>query len=501
MIQYLYEFKYPPDIIPSIDYKKDAEDKKWKKENFDTFYIYDKFTKKDEKKKEEKNTKEEDVFRMVKMAIHNKLGPMEQNIITDMDPENIHSITIKPKILNESFEVTEDSDVQIFIKQEKVNVKENEKFNILKFMMVGNEIHKLIRKYSYCKREEIIFQFKIMVIYQLYQYLEIGGQFLTTNMNFCTIESINYIYLLSLLFERIILIDGSRIHGFGFLGDRRIPIYKFKELLNKKFYIHPKPNLESMIQYIDQNFENRMKIEKMIKNHKYTKYIDESFYKALNGYMETSLDSKKIKIILDNFLLYFKIQKTPQWIVDFMKESRKKEIKALDILLNSISQKMFITRVLKIGMSYGMYEEELLNIKPNLQIKIISKEQNNYWEKVGMDYLESKGLKDHIELISEEIFYALPKLLQNYGESSMDLIFIEEVLSIDKMIYLWMHFGLMIRTYGFIIFDKMVNVSLYSFFDFINKNYPTFQKIETDSGLVIYKKINRFALDIMIKSF
>ncbi len=500
MIQYLYELKYPPDIIPSIDYKKDVEDKKMKKENFETFYIYDKYTKKDVKK-EEKNTKEEDVFRMVKMAVENKLGPMTQNIISDVEPENIHSIHIIVKLLDNSFEVSEENDVQISLKQEKIDLKEKKKFNFLKSMMVGNDIHKIIRKYSLCKREKMIFQYKMMILYQLYQHLEIGGQFLTGNMNFCTIESINYIYLISLLFERIILINGSRIHGFGFLGDKGVPLYKMKELLNKKFYIHPKPNLNSMMDYIRNDFEQRMKMGRLIKNHKYSKYIDESFYQVLSGYMETSLDSKKIKIILDNFLLYFKIQKTPQWIVDFMKETRKKEIKELDKILNSVSRKISMSRVLKIGMSYGMYEEELLNITPDLKIKIISKEQNNYWEKVGMDYLESKGLKDHIELISEEIFYALPKLLQNYGEDSMDLIFVEEVLSIDKMIYLWMHFGLMIRMFGFIIFDKMVNVSLYHFFDFINKNYPTFQKIETDSGLVIYKKINRLALDISIKSF
>jgi hypothetical protein len=64
-----------------------------------------------------------------------------------------------------------------------------------------------------------------------------------------------------------------------------------------------------------------------------------------------------------------------------------------------------------------------------------------------------------------------------------------------------MHFGLMIRMFGLIIFDKMVNPTLYNFFDFINKNYPTLKKIETDSGLVVYKKINRFALDTMIYSF
>ncbi len=505
MIQYLYDFKYPPDIIPSIDFKKDEEDKKWKKEKFKTFYNYNKIIDKKYKKKNkkyEKNSKKEDIKRILKIATQNKLGPMTQNIITEIEPENIPTIQIKPKILNDSFEVSEDSDVEIFFKQEKINVKENQKFNILKSMMVGNEIHNLIRKYSYCKREEITFKYKMLIIYQLYEYLEIGGQFLTVNTNFCTIESINYIYLLSLLFERIILIDGSRINGYGFLGVKGVPIYKFKELLlNKKFYIHPKPHLNSMIRYIQNHYEERMKMGSLIDNCKYSKYIDESFYQVLSGYMETSLDSKKIKIILDNFLLYLKIQKTPQWIVDFMKETRKKEIKQLDIILNGESRQIFMNRILKIGMSYGMYEEELLNMKNNIKIKIISKEQNNYWEKVGIDYLESKGFKDNIELISEDIFYALPKLLQNYGEDSMDLIFIEEVLSIDKMIYLWMHFGLMIRMFGFIIFDKMVNLTLYNFFDFINKNYPTFKKMETNSGFVIYKKINRFAIDVEIRSF
>ncbi len=507
MIQYLYEFKYPKDIIPTIDYKKDEEDNKWKKENFDTFYVYnklidDKHTKNKNKNiKDDKKTKEEDVSRMVKMATQNKLGPMTQNIISNVEPENIPSIHLIVKLLDNSFEVSEENEVIITLKQEKVDLNKTNKFSFLKSMMVGNDIHKIIRKYSFCKREEMIFQYKMMIVYQLYHYLEIGGQFLTANMNFCTIESINYIYLLSLLFERIILINGSQIHGFGFLGDKGIPINKFKELFNKKYYIHPKPNLKSMIHYIEKNYENRMRMGKIIENHKYSKYIDESFYQVLSGYMETSLDSKKIKIVLDNFLLYFKIQKTPQWVVDFMKDTRKKEIKELNNILNSVSRKIDLKRVLKIGMSYGMYEEELLNIIPHFKIKIVSKEQNNYWEKVGIDYLESKGLKDSIELISEEIFYALPKLLQNYGEDSMDLIFIEEVLSIDKMIYLWMHFGLMIRMFGFIVFDKMVNITLYHFLDFINKNYPTFFKMETQSGLVIYKKINRLVLDTMIYSF
>ncbi len=55
--------------------------------------------------------------------------------------------------------------------------------------------------------------------------------------------------------------------------------------------------------------------------------------------------------------------------------------------------------------------------------------------------------------------------------------------------------------FGFIVFDKMVNITLYHFLDFINKNYPTFFKMETQSGLVIYKKINRLVLDTMIYSF
>ena len=496
MIQYLYEFKYPPDIIPTIDFKKDTEDRRLKKENFDIFHDYNKNIVKVYKRN---NTKGKDIKRKIEIAEDNKLGPLSQNILSFVEPENIPTIHVSFQDLQNSFDTSID-DVFIELKQERIELKEKNKFDNLKFMMMGEKVYKLVRNYKYCDREKMILQYRLKVIYQLYDYLKIGGNFITAHMNICSVEQINYIYLLSLLFDRIILIDGTIVHCFGFLGEKGVSRDKFLTLSNQKFYIHPKPNMESMVHYIRENIIYRMKKKKLLEDHKYQKYIDDSFDRILSAYMETSLDSKKIKIVLDNYLLYLKMQKTQEWIINFMRDTRKKEIDYIHSLLNDV-QIRYMSRILKIGMSYGMYEEVFLKAKPGLQLKIVSKDQNNYWEKVGIEYLESKGYKDQIELMNEDIFYALPKLLQNYGESSMDIIFIEEVLSIDKMIYLWMHFGLMIRMFGLIIFDKMVNPTLYNFFDFINKNYPTLKKIETDSGLVVYKKINRFALDTMIYSF
>lgn len=496
MIQYLYSYQYPKDIIPTIDFKKDNDDKKWKNEYFDVSYQYNKEIEKGKKIK--KNIKEEDIVRIVKTARDNKIGPMTQNIISNIEPENIPSIIILTENLEHSFEISKD-DVSISLKQERIELKDNQKLSHLKFMMWGEQIYKLVKKYKFCKKEEMVFQYKMMIISQLYNYLEIGGNFMTSFTNICRIEDINYIYLLSLLFERIIMINGTVIYCYGYLGDKGILREKFMTLSNRKFYIHPKPEIEKMIHYIQNNLKKRMKMNILVQKHKYQKYIEESFYETLNGYMETSLDSKKIKIIFENFLLYFKIQKTPEWIVQFMRETRQKEIKSLLSILNDDKIRL-LKRVLKIGMSYGMYEEVFLESKPYLHMKVISKNENNYWEKVGIEYLEKKGYKENIELFSEDIFYALPKILQNYGESSFDIIFIEDVLSMDKMIYLWMHFGLLIRMFGHIIFDKMVNVVLYNFLNFVEKNYEGFQKIETSSGLVIFKKINRYVLDNMITS-
>lgn len=495
MIQYLFSYRYPKGLNAEIDFKKDKEDKKWKREYFSTSHEYNKMMKGTENT--QKNIKEVDIKRKVQIASNHTIGLISQGILTDLDPSNIPHIHIIINKLEDEFEKTKE-EIYLDLKKERIEIKEGIKFSIIKCLMLGKDNYKLIKHHKYCKREEMVLQYKMSILYQLYDLLEVGGSFIIGFMNICNIESINYIYLLSLLFERIIIIEGTFIHCFGYLGDKGFSREKFKTLSNKKFYIHPKPGIEKMVNYIQKQIENRIYINNLIQKHKYEKYIEESMNQLLNGYMETSLDSKKIKIILDNFLLYFKIQRTPQWIVDFMKEVRKEEVQSL---ISLIDDKRIVKRVLKVGMSYGMYEEVFLEVFPHLQIKILSKEENNYWEKVGMDYLESKGYKENIELYSEDIFYALPKILQNYGEGSMDIIFIEEVFSIDRMIYLWMHFGLLIRLYGLIIFDKMVNPILYNFFDFIEKNYPLFKKIELNSGLVIYRKNERFALDMKIESF
>ncbi len=475
---YLFLLNYPKYIKPIINLKKEKENKDLK---FNTFINYEKVVKKFNHAIL-KNKKIIEVKNSVLNASKVNFADLTEGILYSYKD----TYYFAPDNINDKYG-EKINDFKI-LGQNFIKIKKNQKFDKLGSTMFGSDIYLKIKNLGYCERQNITYKMRLGILYRLYDILEYGGSFYTAIMDYCDIKEIEYVYLLSLLFENLIFIGGGHVQCYNYLGEGRISKKEFKKILEDSFYIHPKPHLNLLINYLKESFENKIKDMNMLMKYKYQKYIDISFEFILSSIMETSVDSSILKNIENNFRRDFDIQKNTEWMIQLIYKTKKNTVQQIINILNLFDIKMTNFKYLQIGMSYGAFSKLILeNSRPEAFLTIIDKEQKSIWENDGFNYLTQNGFKN-FECLYEDTFYALPQLLKLYHPLSFSFIFIEKPLPFDYMINLLVYINSLLGRFGVLMFDKMMNINMFKVYDFIDKNYKHFKKIENKDDIMIYIK-------------
>jgi hypothetical protein len=123
------------------------------------------------------------------------------------------------------------------------NVKD--KYQNIIFNMVSAGIWSEISKLDYCSREILLYKYRLKTISYLFDFLKINGDFVLTCDGYCSIQIINLYYLLSFMFDEIIINNGIIL-----MCKKFNPIIKKSDIIiDNNFNIEPKFKLKELDKY------------------------------------------------------------------------------------------------------------------------------------------------------------------------------------------------------------------------------------------------------------
>jgi|LauGreDrversion4_2_1035121.scaffolds.fasta_scaffold45853_3 predicted O-methyltransferase YrrM len=476
----LFTFEYPKDIKPTVKYVKDKC-----KVNYSQFVKFN------------------DIFKKVKQ--------LEQ---TDKDVQYLYDMTARKGIkldgTHYAFTIfhLNKKDTVLFFPEHFGDEKKcckfynwetrkpigytgevNRKFKKLMSNMFGEEIYQAQRpaKVDDCKRQRITYIPKLQIIYHLFEYLELGGSFMINVKHYCDCMDFEIFYLLSLLFKRVTICDGSYYYGEDFLGEERINKETVKKMLTSNFKIEPKPKFDEYVRYLQEIFKNKTKhFELMLKKD------EDAFLQNLFTFYEKLITEMNVEDsqFLYNQIYHSIIEKFRRTIVGGKIKKIHSAIKKEEgENITKLMKKYDLKKCIEVGMAFGISATYILTGNKNASLISIDPFQSTQWENYGMKLLKEFKIEKNHKLMEEKSYIALPKILMEHGEESFDFVFIDgwhtfEMTNID-----FFYATHLIKKGGIILVDDALHSSVAQSIRFFDSNYPHFKKLDVFKTQVAYQKI------------
>ncbi len=366
----------------------------------------------------------------------------------------------------------------------------NEKFNELYYTMNSKKIYNLLKDKNYCERIDILFESQLKVIYQIYNYLNIGGILIFSFMDICFDYQIECIYLLSLLFENIIInytYSSLQITCINFVGEKNISKDLFKQIIknSKTFSINPKPQLSNILEFINNRFNYVFKINNLLNKNNLEKYKLELYKNTLLTIHELSPDSYYLNIIIQNFIEFFQLKKNNLFLSDLFSKFDTSKVTKLYSLIKLTKK---YNKVLQIGFSYGSLSYNLLNKNKNINLTILDPYQEEKFDNNGIEYLNHKNIKSNRYIVHQsDIIENLTNFNLNKNKFSIIILSIDEPF--EKLSSYLIYLNNILENNGLLfinsfnteylkLIDYLVNKlnSLFTIKSIINHNYYVFSK-------------------------
>lgn len=470
-----FQLSYPLDIHPQIELKK-SKSYSPKKE---LVKKYDKLI--TEFKKSDDDTKK----------LFNEINYFKNNIVDNFFYELIPIDLVGefPNMLFDTLDIDIYKTKPLFRHMTKEFREKN--YKMIKTNVYGEVIYHQIKDLPYCKRMEKTYILHIQFLYYLFEYLQIGGYYFTA-MHLCSEKQIEYIYLLSLFFEKVILIEGLHILALRYRGESIVSKKKLEEIIKKKiFHIEPKPKIDDMMRYINISLEIECKFYDYLLKKQNKQLYEFVYKKLLKSFMEINPDHGNIMKIyeemekkqIENKKIKFNILK------DYEKEMKKSTNLLKYFLKKTKWPYEYQSNILEIGMGLGFFTRVILKSieKSDSHFIAIDPYQKIIWNDMGVKDLKP-SLK--IEFIIESYISSLPKILNKMGPSKFNLIFIHQYDKFDKIMYLLLFCKVLLKINGYLIFMKSTYQVYQKIIDFIDTNYLFLKKIEDKDGLIVYQKVS-----------
>lgn len=290
------------------------------------------------------------------------------------------------------------------------------KYNLILANTIPSNIYNKIRKYDYCKREKLLYKYRIYTLYYLFDLLKKNGKFVITLYGYCN-ETIEILYLLTLMFDYIYIFKNSEVFCFNF--NSQISKNKIKDLINNKFSIQPKYQLNELINYFKNSFNNEI----ILLKYQLNEYEDDyNIYSMGNLLTMFYYMLPCIKNDIYRYILYY---------FDQIYDHKHKKLLISDVIFNNEVYKYIINMIsnynckkcLELGMGFGLYSFYILS---NNKTTLVSIDPN---QKKFFDYgikllKEFKFNKRHL-LFRHKSNKILPKIIKKYKENYFDFIFVD----------------------------------------------------------------------------
>ena len=363
---------------------------------------------------------------------------------------------------------------------------ENKKYNTLIQNMVSEQMYKYMKDMKYCERENFLYKYTLQYIAYFFDLLETGGNVCIHFFNYCENVSFEVLYLLSCLFEKIVIYNGFAVYCDTFLNNNSTITKEdiVKCIDNKDFTITNKINFDMFTSYINNQVTDLINDYKLLENKKYDEYINNKIniiYDTLT-FMKISKETliyfyKKIlnnfkKVILDNKLI-----------------STNSSIKDIEgNFLSNIIKKNKYKKCLEIGMAFGVSSLYILSSNDDVELISIDPFQETQWYCSGVKLLKEFDLYNRHKLMLEKDYNALPKLLNKYDNNYFDFIFIDGWHTFDYTLLNFFYADLLLKNNGIIIIDDALHKGVSKCIKYINTNYKHYEKIESPITVAAYIK-------------
>jgi predicted O-methyltransferase YrrM len=326
----------------------------------------------------------------------------------------------------------------------------------------------------------------IIMLYNLFDIIEIGGNIQLHLSNYSSYKSINILYLLLNFFEKIIIIKGNNLYCLNYKMSY-ITKDDIKKIFdnNIKFSINNKFNINNLIQYLEYNFNilihrNKLLLDK--NENKYLKYMDKYYTDLLIEIGDINIINIKLKLF---FINYFKKIFDKNKIVNINSGIKYEEGQYLKKIINNNNYK----KCLEIGFANGISAAYIL-MNNNVNLISIDPFQKTQWKSEGIKMVKRFSLNNRHKLILKKSYEALPELLKKYGENYFEFIFIDGWHTFDYTLVDFFYSNLLLKIGGIIIIDDALHNGVSKCIKYLELNYKFYSKLEGPKTIAIFKKIS-----------
>ena len=307
-----------------------------------------------------------------------------------------------------------------------------------------------------------------------------GSNLVFSIFNYCTDININFIYLLSLFFEKIIIADGNIIFCLDYNeNDKYKNIILNKNLSNNEYLnIEPKNNEKILLKYLNDYFNNKIKLCKIIlKKNEEKLYINEyKYYLSILG-ENNLLKNTLMKHYIENFRRFF--IKNGKIEIKIHSAIKKEEGR----LITELIKKYNLKKCVEVGMAFGTSAFYILSCE-NTTLISIDPFQTTQWKSMGLNLIKEMKLNDRHTLIEKKSYIGLPEIIQKYGENNFDFVFIDGWHVFDATLLDFYFSDKLIKIGGIILIDDALHKGVEKCVKYIDKNWTSYERIKC------YKKIS-----------
>lgn len=151
-----------------------------------------------------------------------------------------------------------------------------------------------------------------------------------------------------------------------------------------------------------------------------------------------------------------------------------------ELLSSIIQEDLSIVKTLEVGCAFGLSSLFIctaLQGRARASHTILDPFQSTYWDSVGVMNLEEVGI-DFFKLIEVPSEFALPQILQQQGEGSFDLIFVDGMHTFDHTLLDCFYATRLLRINGYLVVDDVNMPSVRRAVNFL-RNYPCYHEYKS----------------------
>jgi predicted O-methyltransferase YrrM len=365
--------------------------------------------------------------------------------------------------------------------------------------------------YHNCKYSNIFYKVYLNWLKNIFKILKNGD-----NISFYFIiyqnndNLINLFYILGLIFDKVFLVNSKYVWCLNFNDKSEYIKYiiDYDDSKNIFLNIEPKPDLDKLLNYMDNIFLSNIKMFNILLNQK----EDKLFIEMFNFYTSFAKDSFIKEYDKNNlyhiYLNKFFIESYRRLFItknnSYMKKNNNiEEIKIHSAIkkeegntIQNIINKYKLEKCLEIGMAFGISAFYILTSNKNVSLTSIDPFQKDptQWKSMGLKLIKKMNLNNRHNFISELSYISLPKLLSTYGSSYYDFIFIDGWHTFDYTLIDFFYADKLLRKNGIIIIDDALHEGVKKFVRYIETNYKNYKKIDiykTQAGFQKLKEDSR----------